>query len=209
MRSNLHYCIVMKLLKISLFVIVCLIISCDRKLDYYNVSVQSNNGNFNAVIEIPAGTNKKIEYNNLSKTFEVDLKNGKDRIVQFLPYIGNYGYIPSTFSNPKEGGDGDALDVLVLSENVETGTIIEIEPIAVLKLLDKGEIDYKIIAIPANKTTQIIKVDLGDNFLIDYPAVKTMIELWFLNYNKEDVSIIEGWGNREEAIYEIEKNKRK
>lgn len=209
MRSNLHYCIVMKLLKISLFVIVCLIISCDRKLDYYNVSVQSNNGNFNAIIEIPAGTNKKIEYNNLSKTFEVDLKNGKDRIVQFLPYIGNYGYIPSTFSNPKEGGDGDALDVLVLSENVETGTIIEIEPIAVLKLLDKGEIDYKIIAIPANKTTQIIKVDLGDNFLIDYPAVKTMIELWFLNYNKEDVSIIEGWGNREEAIYEIEKNKRK
>lgn len=205
----MHYCIVMKLLKISLFVIVCLIISCDRKLDYYNVSVQSNNGNFNAIIEIPAGTNKKIEYNNLSKTFEVDLKNGKDRIVQFLPYIGNYGYIPSTFSNPKEGGDGDALDVLVLSENVETGTIIEIEPIAVLKLLDKGEIDYKIIAIPANKTTQIIKVDLGDNFLIDYPAVKTMIELWFLNYNKEDVSIIEGWGNREEAIYEIEKNKRK
>jgi inorganic pyrophosphatase len=199
----------MKLLKISLFVIVCLIISCNRKLDYYNVSVQSNNGNFNAVIEIPAGTNKKIEYNNLSKTFEVDLKNGEDRIVQFLPYIGNYGYIPSTFSNPKEGGDGDALDVLVLSENVETGTIIEIEPIAVLKLLDKGEIDYKIIAIPANKTTQIIKVDLGDNFLIDYPAVKTMIELWFLNYNKEDVSIIEGWGNREEAIYEIEKNKRK
>ena len=199
----------MKLLKISLFVIVCLIISCDRKLDYYNVSVQSNNGNFNAVIEIPAGTNKKIEYNNLSKTFEVDLKNGEDRIVQFLPYIGNYGYIPSTFSNPKEGGDGDALDVLVLSENVETGTIIEIEPIAVLKLLDKGEIDYKIIAIPANKATQIIKVDLGDNFLIDYPAVKTMIELWFLNYNKEDVSIIEGWGNREEAIYEIEKNKRK
>ena len=205
----LYYCIVMKLLKISLFVIVCLIISCDRKLDYYNVSVQSNNGNFNAVIEIPAGTNKKIEYNNLSKTFEVDLKNGEDRIVQFLPYIGNYGYIPSTFSNPKEGGDGDALDVLVLSENVETGTIIEIEPIAVLKLLDKGEIDYKIIAIPANKATQIIKVDLGDNFLIDYPAVKTMIELWFLNYNKEDVSIIEGWGNREEAIYEIEKNKRK
>ena len=199
----------MKLLKISLFVIVCLIISCNRKLDYYNVSVQSNNGNFNAVIEIPAGTNKKIEYNNLSKTFEVDLKNGEDRIVQFLPYIGNYGYIPSTFSNPKEGGDGDALDVLVLSENVETGTIIEIEPIAVLKLLDKGEIDYKIIAIPANKATQIIKVDLGDNFLIDYPAVKTMIELWFLNYNKEDVSIIEGWGNREEAIYEIEKNKRK
>ena len=199
----------MKLLKISLFVIVCLIISCNRKLDYYNVSVQSNNGNFNAVIEIPAGTNKKIEYNNLSKTFEVDLKNGEDRIVQFLPYIGNYGYIPSTFSNPKEGGDGDALDVLVLSANVETGPIIEIEPIAVLKLLDKGEIDYKIIAIPANKATQIIKVDLGDNFLIDYPEVKTMIELWFLNYNKEDVSIIEGWGNREEAIYEIEKNKRK
>ena len=102
-------------------------------------------GNFNAVIEIPAGTNKKIEFNNSTQAFEVDKNNGKDRVIQFLPYIGNYGYIPSTYSNPNQGGDGDALDVLVISESVKTGSIIEIIPIAVLKLLDEGEIDYKIL----------------------------------------------------------------
>ena len=44
-------------------------------------------------------------------SFIIDKKNGEERIVQFLPYVGNYGYIPSTFSDPEEGGDGDALDV--------------------------------------------------------------------------------------------------
>jgi len=198
----------MKLIKIVLCVAICFLISCNKKIDLYKVSAKSNNGNFNAVIEIPAGTNKKIEFNNLTQAFEVDKNNGKDRVIQFLPYIGNYGYIPSTYSNPNQGGDGDALDVLVISESVKTGSIIEIIPIAVLKLLDEGEIDYKIIAVPANQSNQIIKVRSDENFSKNYPAVKNIIELWFLNYNKEDEAVIKGWGNREEAITEIEKNKK-
>lgn len=196
----------MNFLKLMLLTLMYTLVSCGNKVDYYTLPVLSDNGYFNAVIEVPAGTNKKIEYNTTTKTFEVDKINGEDRVIQFLPYLGNYGYIPSTYSNPDQGGDGDALDVLVLSENTPTGTIIEVEPIAVLKLLDEGEIDYKIIAIPADKNNQIVKVKTVDNFLIQYPAVKTMIELWFLNYNKYDESVIEGWGNREDAIYEIEKS---
>lgn len=183
-------------------------LSCKNNVDYYNLPLHSENNNLNAVIEIPAGTNVKYEYNKKSRTFEIDKINGVDRVVEFLPYIGNYGFIPSTYSDPKKGGDGDALDVLVLSESMETGTIAQITPIAVLKLIDKGELDYKIIAIPDQAYRQIIKVKTFDEFSKTYPEIMNIIELWFLNYNKADAARIDGWGNEKEALLEI-KNSRK
>jgi inorganic pyrophosphatase len=191
--------------------IICLLIisafSCNKKVDYYHLPLFSADKNINAVIEIPAGTNKKFEFNNESKSFEIDKKNGHDRIINFLPYIGNYGFIPSTFSDPKKGGDGDALDILVLSESVETGTVLEIIPIAMLKLIDNGEIDYKIIAIPADESKQIVKANSFVEFSKNYPIIKEIIELWFLNYNKDDIAKVEGWEDEKRAILEINKTK--
>jgi inorganic pyrophosphatase len=191
--------------------IICLLIisafSCNKKLDYYHLPLFSADKNINAVIEIPAGTNKKFEFNNESKSFEIDKKNGHDRIINFLPYIGNYGFIPATFSDPKKGGDGDALDILVLSESVGTGTVLEIIPIAMLKLIDNGEIDYKIIAIPADESKQILKATSFVEFSKNYPIIKEIIELWFLNYNKDDIAKVEGWEDEKRAILEINKNK--
>jgi inorganic pyrophosphatase len=191
--------------------IICLLIisvfSCNKKVDYYHLPLFSADKNINAVIEIPAGTNKKFEFNNKSKSFEIDKKNGHDRIINFLPYIGNYGFIPATFSDPKKGGDGDALDILVLSESVGTGTVLEIIPIAMLKLIDNGEIDYKIIAIPADESKQIVKANSFVEFSKNYPIIKEIIELWFLNYNKDDIAKVEGWEDEKRAILEINKNK--
>ena len=190
-----------------LFVIFMCLFSCKQAEDYYHLPTYSSNNILQAVIEIPAGTNKKFEYNSQTNTFEIDKKNGVERVIQFLPYPGNYGFIPSTYSNPEKGGDGDALDVLVLSETVSTGTVLEIIPIGVLKLIDDGEIDSKIIAIPANSLKQIIKVKTYQEFLIKYPEAKNIIESWFLNYNKEDLASINGWGTEQEAILEIENSK--
>jgi inorganic pyrophosphatase len=168
------------------------------------VTTFSDRNHLNAIIEIPAGTNKKFEYNNTTKSFEIDKKEGQDRVVAFLPYLGNYGFIPSTFSDPKKGGDGDALDVLVLSESVQTGVIIETIPIAILRLIDDGEIDDKIIAIPSNSKTQIISAKNYKQLSQNYPEIKLMIELWFLNYNKSDEVKIESWGTELEALEEIQ-----
>lgn len=189
-----------------LFIILWLF-SCNKKVDYYKKPLLSKSGSYNAVIEIPAGTNKKYEFNKKTKAFEIDKKNGKDRIIQFLPYVGNYGFIPSTYSDPKKGGDGDALDVLIISESVNTGTIMEIVPIAMLKLIDDGEVDYKIIGVPFDKQQQIIEVNTYKSFSENFPEIKQIIELWFLNYNKDDVAKIQGWEDEKMAVLEINKNK--
>lgn len=189
--------------------IVLFEVSCNKKVDYYQIPSFTPKNTVNAVIEIPAGTNKKYEYNTITKTFEIDKTKGKDRVIQYLPYLGNYGFIPSTYSNPKKGGDGDPIDVLVLSENVAKGLVVDVTPIAVLKLLDDGELDFKIIAIPADTTKQIIKTTTYDEFSKLFPEVQQMIGLWFLNYNKDDVAIIEGWGDEKDAMNEIINNTNK
>lgn len=192
---------------IILIVSFLVIFSCNNMIDYYKLPLYSSNNLLNVVIEIPAGTNKKYEYSNVSKRFELDQINGKNRIIHFLPYIGNYGYFPSTYSDPQQGGDGDAIDVLLLSESVSMGTIIEVIPIAILKLIDDGELDYKVIAIPADKGKQIIETRTYSDFSQNFPEVKQIIEFWFLNYNRDDIAKIEGWGDEKEAIAEISRNK--
>lgn len=94
---------------------------------------------FYAVIEIGKGS--KIKY-------ELDKETGlikMDRILHTSThYPANYGFIPRTYSD-----DNDPLDVLVLcSEKLIPLTLVKCYPIGVIRMLDNGHRDDKIIAIP-------------------------------------------------------------
>ncbi|ADU70389.1 inorganic diphosphatase [Pantoea sp. At-9b] len=97
---------------------------------------------FYAVTEIPAGGNIK---------YETDAKTGfivADRF-QSMPvaYPANYGSLTQSL-----GGDGDPLDVIFYSRApLQPGTLIKLRPIGVLKMIDGGEVDDKIVAVPASK----------------------------------------------------------
>lgn len=126
--------------------------------------------------------------------------NGVERCINFLPYPGNYGFIPSTLSKTDNGGDGDALDILVISETEPTGNVIETIPIVILKLIDNGETCYKVIAVSKEANQRIINVTSYTGLLSQYPKVIKIITLWFLNYNPNDSSSIERWGDEKEAL---------
>ena len=176
-----------------------------KRIKYDRLPANTEDGFYNAVIEIPAGTNKKIEYNKKSKKFEIDQRDDKDRIVDFLPYPGNYGYIPGTLMDKGRGGDGDAIDVLVLAENLPTGTVIPVRPIATLMLFDEGEADTKIIAIPVDTSLQTMHITGFEHFMIDYDAARHIIETWFMNYDGLGTNEFRGWNNEDYAKKEIEK----
>jgi inorganic pyrophosphatase len=188
---------------ILLLLTLVLLQSCGATKNFYTLPAQASKETYNAVIEIPAGTNKKFEYDPYQKQFVIDMENGTERVIDFLPYPANYGFIPSTLSNRDAGGDGDALDVLVLSETVTTGTVLEIIPIAVLKLIDDDASDYKVIAVPYDKDKRIIKATAYAELAAEYPKLLEIIALWFLNYNPNDTSSVEGWGDEKEALNEI------
>ncbi len=94
---------------------------------------------FLAVIEIAKGMNKK---------YELDKATGAlilDRILYTSThYPQNYGFVPLTYSE-----DNDPLDVMVLcSESLDPGVLVRCYPIAAFTMIDNGELDEKVIAIP-------------------------------------------------------------
>lgn len=94
---------------------------------------------FVACIEIEQGSQNK---------YELDKETGLiilDRVLYTSThYPMNYGFIPRTYS-----GDNDPLDVFVLcSQPIEKMSLVRCYPIGVVHMLDRDEVDEKIIAIP-------------------------------------------------------------
>ena len=172
------------------------------KLDYDKLPFKSENGHLTAVIEIPAGTNDKFEYNYELKEFTQEIKDGKPRVVKFLPYVGSYGFIPGTFMDPSIGGDGDALDILIIGESIKQGEIIEIKPIATLKLLDGGEEDHKVIGVPVN--AKLNTTNINDYTSLSEP-IKEIIKTWFTNYKGPNKMQFQGWIGTDSTVIEINK----
>ena len=165
----------------------------------------SSAGHLQAVIEIPAGTNTKFEYNKQPLRFEPHQRDGKKRMVEFLSYAVNYGFIPSTRMDKNRGGDGDPLDVLVLAEHLLTGTVIEVVPIGLLRLEDLGDLDHKVLAIPVDASLRILPVTDYRHLTLDFPMVKHILELYFLYYDGIGTMKLMGWGDEQAALPEIQK----
>ena len=164
----------------------------------------------NAVIEIPAGTNRKIAYNEEKRMFLVDQADGEDRTVDFLPYPANYGFVPGTFIDPVMGGDGDPVDIMVISESLPTGTVLEVIPLLVLYFDDDsgyaGRLtDPKIIAVPASERLRVIRADNYEDLFDNYPGVVDILIKWFVSYKGPGVKELKAMGDGEVALNEIRK----
>lgn len=176
----------------------------DQPSDPYGVASQAGDA-LNVIVEIPAGTNYKVEYKATIGFSNDTLSGGRERIINFLPYPGNYGFVPSTMMDKDRGGDGDPLDVLVLCESVPTGTLLATKPIGALLLRDRGEIDTKIIAVPADSSLRVFDVEDFLTFALEQDAARTIIETWFLNYKGAKQTELIRWEDEAYAWREVRK----
>lgn len=160
-------------------------------------------GSVNVVVEIPAGTIDKWQVRKSDGQLEWEKKDGVPRVVQYLGYPGNYGMVPNTLLPREAGGDGDPLDVLVLGPAVPRGTIQRTRLVGVLKLLDEGEQDDKLLAVPLEGPFADVR-DLSQ-LQARFPGVKHIIETWFASYEGPGVTEPRGYGSPEEARTILEK----
>lgn len=148
------------------------------------------NGIVNTVVEISEGSSLKIEWNRQLACFELDRVEPK-----IFAKPCNYGFIPGTLDE-----DGDELDTLIVSpEPIPTGVLIKARVIGVLRFVDDGEVDDKVVVVPAddrNNANAITSLeDLGE-------AWKKQIVHHFTHYKdlkKPGSTIVEGWGDVEVA----------
>ena len=109
---------------------------------WHSVSSGEETGDLvNGIIEIPKGSRAK---------YELDKQTGMlklDRVLySSVYYPANYGFIPQTYCD-----DNDPLDILILSQiEVQPLCIVQAKIIGVMRMLDQGEADDKLIAVCAN-----------------------------------------------------------
>ncbi|NQY05397.1 MAG: inorganic diphosphatase [Flavobacteriaceae bacterium] len=114
----------------------------DPNNPWHKVSIGDNAPDIvNGIIEIPKNTRAK---------YELDKESGllvMDRVIySSMYYPANYGFIPRTYCD-----DNDPLDILILSQiSVVPMCLVSAKVIGVMRMIDNGELDDKIIAVAEN-----------------------------------------------------------
>ena len=145
----------------------------------------------NGIIEVSAGSINKYEL--ITESGQLKL----DRVgYSSMSYPFSYGAIPMTYDY-----DNDPLDVEIvnITEQLVPGSLIELRVIGVMKFVDGGEVDDKIIAVVASDKRQehTTHVDqLGDYF-------KTETKYFWENIKalkKPGTGVVETFHGPEEAM---------
>lgn len=176
-----------------------MVLSCCRA-DYASLPLYSNAGVLQAVIEVPAGSNRQMQYDLETKEFMPVRKAGMDVVIDFLPYPGNYGFIPSTLVDEPDNDNPHPLRILVIAESVPTGTVMEVQPVGTLLLDKAGKVEHLIVAVPAKPSEQVMAASDYETLSRKYPGAKEVIQTWFMHANQEEKAKLMGW--KDEAFAE-------
>lgn len=149
-----------------------------------------DNGRVNVVVEIPVGSSHKVEWNRKLAVMQLDRVEPR-----IFAKPTNYGFIPQTLDE-----DGDELDALIITDDpLTTGIFLEAKIIGVLKFEDDGEVDDKVVVVPADDR----QTGNAINSLEDVPQqLLLQIEHHFAHYKdlkKPGSTVVKGWGDVSEA----------
>lgn len=119
-----------------------------------------NDRRINVVCEIPNGTVNKYEIDEVTGEYVKIVRT----LSKKYPYIYNYGFIPQTLEE-----DGDQLDAIIIAdEEIAPLTVLQCSVIGVIKTIDNGEQDDKILVIPTYSTKKSINLKKILKYLRNY-----------------------------------------
>jgi inorganic pyrophosphatase len=159
---------------------------------YKNISPKNKDDSVNIIIEIPADSTVKYEFDETIGAIVVDRFS-----MTTMSYPCNYGLIPNTL-----GGDEDPIDVLIVTRvPLAPGVVIKGRVIGVLKMTDEAGEDSKIICVPVTKADKLYE---NVNSFEDLPEIdRKKIKHFFERYKDLEEGKwvkVEGWGNSSEAM---------
>ena len=151
----------------------------------------------NVFVEIARGSQNKYEFDKEAGGFRLDR-------VLYSPmhYPLDYGFVPQTLSE-----DGDPLDVLILgSDPVFPGCVVSVRPIGLLKMIDSGDLDYKILGVQ-HDNPRFDNIKTLEDIKISNPHLLREIAHFFAEYKRLQGKITEvtDWMDTDFAKNEIKK----
>jgi inorganic pyrophosphatase len=110
-------------------------------MDLSLIPPQPESGLINVLIEIPAGSKNKYEFDKDMNAFILDRV-----LYASVQYPYDYGFVPNTLAD-----DGDPLDgMVIMDQPTFPGCVIASRPIGMLEMIDGGDRDEKILCVPAD-----------------------------------------------------------
>tara|TARA_X000000950_G_scaffold283498_1_gene384438 strand:- start:635 stop:1243 length:609 start_codon:yes stop_codon:yes gene_type:complete len=163
------------------------------------INIKNDDGSYNFFVEIPAGTKEKWEVNKRNGLLELEEKKGRKRVIKFLAYPGNYGFIPQTY-----GADGDPVDVVDMDESIERGSIKKIKIVGGLYFEDKKTVDIKFLGLDPKGVFKNIET-IQDLLLNKFASIE-ILKIWFESYKKSGKMIFFRFIDRDESIEIIQES---
>lgn len=109
-------------------------------MDLSRIPAQPKPGLVNVLVEIPAGSKNKYEFDKDLNAFALDRV-----LYASVMYPYDYGFIPNTLAD-----DGDPLDgMVIMDQPTFPGCVIAARPIGMLEMVDGGDRDEKLLCVPA------------------------------------------------------------
>lgn len=160
---------------------------------WHDIPFGKSNDNINVIIEIPKLSRVKYELDKDTGLIHVDR-------VLYSPmhYPANYGFVPQTL-----WADGDPLDVLVLShEAFVPGCLVAARPIGVMEMIDDGDSDSKVLAVPVKDPRFKDIHDISDIEAHQLDEIRHFFQV-YKDLQKKSVEV-KDWENKEAAYKAVE-----
>jgi len=151
----------------------------------------------NAIIEIPKGSKNKYEIDKETGLIKLDRPA---QTAQDFPF--DYGFIPQTLWD-----DDDAVDVIVLTTfPLTTGILAPVCPIGIMNMVDDGDNDSKIIAVPTDDPRW---AEVQDIHNLPKHTLREMEHFYSTYKNLQDKKVsVEGFEGKDKAIEAFEKGRK-
>lgn len=159
-------------------------------MDLYHDIPAGSRDEMNVIVEIPKGSSNKYEIDKATGLIALDRAN-----YSAAPYPCEYGFVPQTLWD-----DGDALDVLILATfPVLPGILVRSRPVGIMEMIDEGENDYKVIAVPVDDKRWDDVQDIGDINAHTLKELQHFFETYKELKGKGNGVVINGFKGKEEA----------
>ena len=157
-------------------------------MNYWHDLKPGEKDSINTIVEIPKGSKNKYEIDKETGLIALDRAA---HTAQDFPF--DYGFVPQTLWD-----DDDPIDVIIpASFSIHPGVLVRVRPVGIMNMIDDGEADDKLIAVPTDDPRFNAVEDIEN---VNPHTLKEMEHFYSTYKNLQDKEVeVTGFDNKEAA----------
>lgn len=166
-------------------------------MDYWHDLSPGEAEAINVIVEIPKGSKNKYEIDKETGLIALDRAA---HTAQDFPF--DYGFIPQTLWD-----DDDPIDVIILASfPIHPGVLVRVRPVGIMNMIDGGEADDKLVAVPTTAPRFDTVEDIAD---VNPHTLKEMRHFYSTYKKLQDKEVeVTGFDDKAAAVAAFERGQK-